>query len=136
MPARPQLEPGATIACVAPGLLPALDRSCAPAPGRSRRTDIVRLTGGPPRRSSAGTAQERAAELEVAFGDPAVDAVIRLRGGYGSGQLLPLLDLERIAAGGKPLIGMSDITHLLVPLAAAGASCVWGPMLVTHGTAS
>ena len=34
-------------------------------------------------------------------------------------RMLPLLDLERTAAGGKPLIGMSDITHLLVPLAAA-----------------
>ena len=58
----------------------------------------------------AGTAEERAAELEPAFADPGVGAVMCLRGGYGSGQLLPLLDLERIAASGKALIGMSDIT--------------------------
>ena len=68
----------------------------------------------------AGSAEERARELEDAFADPAVDAVMCVRGGYGSGQLLPLIDLERIAAAGKPLIGMSDITHLQVPLAAAG----------------
>ena len=68
----------------------------------------------------AGSAEERARELEDAFADPKVDAVMCVRGGYGCGQLLPLIDLERIAAGGKPLIGMSDITHLLVPLAAAG----------------
>jgi muramoyltetrapeptide carboxypeptidase len=84
----------------------------------------------------AGSAEERARELESAFADPAVDAVMCVRGGYGSGQLLPLLDLERIAATGKPLIGMSDITHLLVPLAAAGGACLWGPMLLKHGRAS
>ena len=137
MPARPQLEPGATIACVAPAS-PAFDRELVSAGLRALEAHGYRPLLQADRRDGhlAGTAQERAAELEAAFGDPAVDAVICLRGGYGSGQLLPLLDLERIAAGGKPLIGMSDITHLLVPLAAAGASCVWGPMLVTHATAS
>ena len=84
----------------------------------------------------AGSAAERARELEEAFSDPTVDAVMCVRGGYGSGQLLPLVDLEPIAASGKPLIGMSDITHLLVPLAAAGAPCLWGPMLLKQGSAS
>ena len=84
----------------------------------------------------AGSAEERARELESAFADPAVDAVMCVRGGCGSGQVLPLIDLKRIAAAGKPLIGMSDITHLQVPLAAAGAPCLWGPMLVKHGRAS
>jgi muramoyltetrapeptide carboxypeptidase len=137
VPARPQLEPGATIACVAPAS-PAFDRELVSAGLRALEAHGYRPLLQADRRDGhlAGSVQERAAELEAAFADPAVDAVICLRGGYGSGQLLPLLDIERIAAGGKPLIGMSDITHLLVPLAAAGASCVWGPMLVTHATAS
>jgi muramoyltetrapeptide carboxypeptidase len=137
VPARPQLEPGATIACVAPAS-PAFDRRLVSAGLRALEAHGYRPLLQADRRDGhlAGSAQERAAELEAAFADPAVDAVICLRGGYGSGQLLPLLDLERIAAAGKPLIGMSDITHLLVPLEAAGALCVWGPMLVTHATAS
>ena len=137
MPARPQLETGATIACVAPAS-PAFDRSLVSAGLAALEAHGYRPLSPADRRDGhlAGSAEERATELEAAFADQAVDAVMCVRGGYGSGQLLPLIDLERIAASGKPLIGMSDITHLLVPLSAAGSSCLWGPMLVTHGRAS
>jgi muramoyltetrapeptide carboxypeptidase len=137
VPSRPQLLSGATIACVAPAS-PAFDRSLVSAGLRALERQGYRPVIQAERRDGhlAGSAHERAAELEAAFADPFVDAVMCVRGGYGSGQLLPLLDLERIAAGRKPLIGMSDITHLHVPLAAAGASCLSGPMLVAHGVAS
>ena len=137
MQARPKLSSGATIACVAPAS-PAFDRSLVSAGLRALEAHGYRTLIGTDRRDGhlAGSAAERAAELEAAVADPDVDAVICLRGGYGSGQLLPLLDLERIAAAAKPLIGMSDITHLHVPLAAAGAPCLWGPNLVTLGAAS
>jgi muramoyltetrapeptide carboxypeptidase len=136
VPSRPALGSGATIACVAPAS-PAFDRSLVGAGIAALEAQGYRPLIYAERRDGhlAGSAGERAAEFEAAFADPAVDAVMCVRGGYGSGQLLPLLDLERIAAAGKPLIGMSDITHLHVPLAAAGASCVWGPMLVRHGAA-
>jgi muramoyltetrapeptide carboxypeptidase len=137
VPSRPALSSGATIACVAPAS-PAFDRSLVSAGLRALEAQGYRPVIQAERRDGhlAGSAEERAAELEAAFADPAVDAVMCVRGGYGSGQLLPLLDLDRIAAAGKPLIGMSDITHLHVPLAAVAASCVWGPMLVRHGAAS
>jgi muramoyltetrapeptide carboxypeptidase len=134
---RPRVSTGATIACVAPAS-PVFDQSLVRAGLAALEAHGYRPLPPADRHDGhlAGSAEERAAELEAAFGDPAVDAVMCLRGGYGSGQLLPLLDLERLAASGKPLIGMSDITHLQVPLAAAGASCVWGPMLLKHGTAT
>jgi muramoyltetrapeptide carboxypeptidase len=137
LPSRPKVSSGATIACVAPAS-PAFDRSLVDAGLAALAARGYCPVAPADRRDGhlAGTAEERAAELEAAFTDPAADAVMCVRGGYGSGQVLPLLDLELIAASGKPLIGMSDITHLLVPLAAAGASCLWGPMLVTHATAS
>jgi muramoyltetrapeptide carboxypeptidase len=136
VPTRPKLGTGATIACVAPAS-PAFDRSLVDAGLAALEAHGYRVLVPADRRDGhlAGSAAERAGELEGAFADSAVDAVMCVRGGYGSGQLLPLLDLERLAASGKPLIGMSDITHLHVPLAAAGAACLWGPMLVKQGSA-
>lgn len=61
----------------------------------------------------AGTDEERAADLNAAFRDPSIDAVWCIRGGYGSGRLLPLLDWEAIRRNPKPLLGFSDITALL-----------------------
>jgi muramoyltetrapeptide carboxypeptidase len=64
----------------------------------------------------AGTDQERADDLHAAFADPEVDAVLALRGGYGSIRLLPLLDYAAIRAAQKPFIGYSDNTALHLAL--------------------
>jgi muramoyltetrapeptide carboxypeptidase len=61
----------------------------------------------------AGSADSRAAAIRRALQDPSVAALIAVRGGYGSAQLLPLLDSEEIRKAGKPVIGYSDITALL-----------------------
>jgi muramoyltetrapeptide carboxypeptidase len=61
----------------------------------------------------AGTDEERAADLNAAFRDRSVDAIWCIRGGYGSGRLLPLLDWDAIRKNPKPLLGYSDITALL-----------------------
>lgn len=136
MASRPVLRPGATIACVTPAS-PAFDSAQVSAGLAALAAQGFRPIAPVDRRDGhlAGSAEERAGELEAAFAEPAVDAVMCVRGGYGSGQLLPLLDLERIAATGKPLIGTSDITHLQVPLTAAGGACLWGPMLLKQGRA-
>lgn len=60
----------------------------------------------------AGTAEERVGDLHAAFADPAIDGVICTRGGWGSAELLPLLDRELIGANPKPFIGYSDHTSL------------------------
>jgi muramoyltetrapeptide carboxypeptidase len=64
----------------------------------------------------AGTDRERADDLHAAFSDPEVDAVLALRGGYGSIRLLPLLDFAAIRAAKKPFIGYSDNTALHLAL--------------------
>ena len=64
----------------------------------------------------AGTDQERADDLQAAFADPEVDAVLALRGGYGSIRLLPMLDYAAIRAARKPFIGYSDNTALHLAL--------------------
>lgn len=60
----------------------------------------------------AGTDAERAGDINTAFADPEVRAVIALRGGSGAARLLPLLDYEAIRANPKALLGYSDITAL------------------------
>jgi muramoyltetrapeptide carboxypeptidase len=76
----------------------------------------------------AGTAEQRAADLHWAFSNPDVDVVMQIRGGYGSGQVIPLLDFDLIAAHPKPFVGMSDITLLHLALGRlAGLVTVWGP---------
>lgn len=82
----------------------------------------------------AGTPEERAADLHWAFGDPDVDVVMEIRGGYGCGQVVPLLDFELIAAHPKPFVGMSDITLLHLALGRhAGLVTLWGPNCVQLG---
>lgn len=60
----------------------------------------------------AGTDTERAADINAAFADEGIRAVIALRGGSGAARLLPLLDYAAIRANPKPLLGYSDITAL------------------------
>ncbi|WP_367394253.1 LD-carboxypeptidase [Pseudomonas sp. X4] len=60
----------------------------------------------------AGPDRQRLQDLHDAFADPGIDAILCMRGGYGSMRLLDQLDFELIRRNPKPLIGYSDITAL------------------------
>jgi muramoyltetrapeptide carboxypeptidase len=60
----------------------------------------------------AGTDRERASDLMSMFSDRKVDAIICVRGGYGTARLLPFLDYATIRQNPKIFIGYSDITSL------------------------
>ncbi|WP_459207620.1 S66 peptidase family protein [Pseudomonas sp. MLB6B] len=60
----------------------------------------------------AGSDAQRLQDLHDAFADPSIDAILCMRGGYGSMRLLDGLDFELIRRHPKPLIGYSDITAL------------------------
>lgn len=78
----------------------------------------------------AGPAELRARELETAWCDPTIAAVIAARGGYGSVQLLPLLDARLFRQHAKALIGYSDITTLLTWIVqSCGLTAFHGPMV-------
>jgi len=62
----------------------------------------------------AGKDEDRAADINTFFADPEVQAVLALRGGWGCNRLLPLLDYDVIRKNPKVLMGMSDITGLLL----------------------
>lgn len=60
----------------------------------------------------AGSDERRLADLHGAFAATDVDAIICLRGGYGSMRLLEGLDYGLLRSNPKPLVGYSDITAL------------------------
>lgn len=60
----------------------------------------------------SATIQERAEELNWAFSDPRVKAVIGAVGGVGSAAVLPYLDYDKIRAARKAFLGMSDLTSI------------------------
>lgn len=131
---RPKrLSPGDTLGIIAPASAPPdpknVDRAVAVleklgyqiklAPNVSKRLGFL-----------AGTARERASDLMRMFADKKVDAILCVRGGYGSAQLLPLLDYDLIRAHPKIFVGYSDITSLHCAfLVKAGLISFHGPML-------
>ncbi|MCX4855631.1 S66 peptidase family protein [Streptomyces canus] len=78
----------------------------------------------------AGTDADRAADLQNAWCDPSVDAVLCARGGYGVMRMVELLDWNALrAAGPKVLVGFSDVTALHEAFAARlGLVTLHGPM--------
>ncbi|MFJ3653133.1 LD-carboxypeptidase [Streptomyces nigra] len=78
---------------------------------------------------AAGDA-DRAADLQHAWCDPTVDAVLCARGGYGVQRMVDLLDWDAMAAAGpKVFVGFSDITALHEAFAIRlGLATLHGPM--------
>jgi muramoyltetrapeptide carboxypeptidase len=78
----------------------------------------------------AGPPELRAAAIQKAWRDPAIAGVIGVRGGYGSAQILPLLDRAEARRACKPFIGYSDLTALLTFLTGNCEMVAFhGPML-------
>ncbi|SFX70189.1 LD-carboxypeptidase [Streptomyces atratus] len=136
-PAR--LRPGARIAVVSPS-------GPVPADRLEAGLDVLRGWGLEPVEAPharevhpeldylAGTDEARARDLQEAWCDPAVDAVICARGGYGVHRMVDLVDWGAMrAAGPKVFIGYSDITVLHEAFAQRmGLATLHGPMAGTE----
>jgi muramoyltetrapeptide carboxypeptidase len=81
----------------------------------------------------AGSDARREAELRAAIEDPAIDAIVAVRGGFGAARLLPALDPARLAAQPKLLVGFSDISALHALWARAGLGSIHGSMVAALG---
>ena len=77
----------------------------------------------------SGDATLRAAVLQDAWQDPTVSAIMAIRGGYGSAELLPLLTPDLLRASRKAFVGYSDTTTLLTFHLRHGLVCFHGPMI-------
>jgi muramoyltetrapeptide carboxypeptidase len=126
------ITPGATIGIAAPGgpVDPALlagGRAVWEAAGFRvvHRDDLLAR-----RAYLAGDDDRRVAELSQLIADPAVDAIVCARGGYGLPRILDRLDPRAFRAARKPLVGYSDVTALLLwQRRRAGLVGFHGPML-------
>jgi muramoyltetrapeptide carboxypeptidase len=125
----PRLGPGARVALVAAA-------GPLPAGGVDRAVERVRGLGWEPVPGAgcraregylAGSDASRAADLNAALRDPAVDAVWMLRGGYGTMRLLEAVDWRALAERPKALIGFSDNTALHLGALRAGVVSFHGP---------
>ncbi|GAA3007897.1 S66 peptidase family protein [Streptomyces fulvorobeus] len=135
-PAR--LRPGARVAVVAPsGPVPAERLGAGLDLLRSWELEPVVaphvLDAHPELDYLAGTDEDRARDLQDAWCDPSVAAVLCARGGYGAHRMVDLLDWSAMrAAGPKVFVGYSDITALHEAFAVrTGLSTLHGPMVAT-----
>ncbi|WP_031224452.1 S66 peptidase family protein [Streptomyces roseochromogenus] len=79
----------------------------------------------------AGSDADRAADLQRAWCDPSVAAVLCARGGYGAQRMADLLDWDAMrAAGPKVFVGFSDVTVLHQAFATRlGLVSLYGPVV-------
>ena len=126
----PRLSPGDTVGLVSPASAMGSDDGLDRAEWWIRGMGLVPKFGphaGGRHGYLAGTDEERAADLNAAYADPAVKAVFAVRGGWGGARILPLLDWATIRAHPKLLIGFSDVTALHLAFAArAGFATIHG----------
>ncbi|MFO0573549.1 MAG: LD-carboxypeptidase [Polyangia bacterium] len=81
----------------------------------------------------AGDDARRLGELRAALADPAVDALVAARGGYGAMRLLPGLDVAEVAQARKLLVGFSDLTALHALWQRAGLRSLHASMIAALG---
>ncbi|MGN6751274.1 MAG: S66 family peptidase [Intrasporangium sp.] len=130
----PKAAPGDKVAVLspsfaAPGLAPAVHEQ---AMGR-----LAALTGlvpveYPTTRRLGVSARERAADLNDAFADPAVRAVLATIGGEDQITVVPHLDPRLVQADPKPFLGYSDNTNLLSWLWTQGVAGFHGGSTQVH----
>lgn len=131
----PALKPGATLAVVSPASTPKAELvqagiECLHSLGYRTRLYPHALDRGP--LYYAGTAVQRAGDLMAAFADPDIDGILCTRGGWGSAELLPLLDAGVVRANPKVFVGYSDHTSLHVWLAReANLVSFYAPMVAS-----
>ncbi len=75
----------------------------------------------------AGTDAGRLEDVNEAFRDPEVRAIVTTRGGAGAYRIADQIDVDAVRADPKPVVGFSDITYLhLSLLARCGVGGVHG----------
>jgi muramoyltetrapeptide carboxypeptidase LdcA involved in peptidoglycan recycling len=121
----PKVSPGDRVAVLspafaAPAVAPAVHEQAL---GRIRDVLGLEPVEYPTTRRLDAVPEDRAADVNAAFGDPSIRAVLATIGGDDQITVIPHLDANLVRADPKPFLGYSDNTNLL--------SWLW-----THGVAS
>ena len=127
-------RPGDQVAVLSPSFAaPAV----APAVHEQALERLGRLTGlvpveYPTTRKLDATPRERADDLNAAFGDPGIRAVMAVIGGEDQITVVPHLDASTIGQDPKPFLGYSDNTNLLNWLWTNGVAGFYGGSTQVH----
>jgi muramoyltetrapeptide carboxypeptidase len=131
-----RLRPGSRVAVVAPAgpvQPPLLTKGVAHLESWGLQVQVGKhvLDRHPTLDYLAGLDSDRAGDLQAAWCDPDVDAVLCVRGGYGCLRMVDLLDWEQMAAAGpKVFLGSSDVTVLHSAMAEhLDVVTLFGPMI-------
>lgn len=113
----------------APGVAPAIHEQAL-----TRLTEVTGLVPVeyPTTRKVGATPQERAADLNAAFGDPDIRAVLATIGGEDQITVISHLDADLLRADPKPFLGYSDNTNLLNWLWTNGVAAFHGGSTQVH----
>ena len=132
-PPLARLAAGATIAVIAPAGPTTAERLPRVAPWIEARGWRAQIGPGCHHHEGylAGLDDARLADLHAALASPEVAAIWCLRGGYGSGRLLPRIDRALVRQARKLLIGYSDITALHALWQLEGLPSLHAPMLTS-----
>ena len=130
----PKAVPGDKVAVLspsfaAPGVAPAIHEQAL-----TRLTEVTGLVPVeyPTTRKVGATPQERAADLNAAFGDPEIRAVLATIGGEDQITVISHLDADLVRADPKPFLGYSDNTNLLNWLWTNGVAAFHGGSTQVH----
>ena len=121
-------QPGDRVAVLspsfaAPGVAPAIHEQ-----GVRRLGEVTGLVPVeyPTTRRVGSSPAARAADLNAAFADPQIRAVVATTGGDDEITVVPLLDTELVRADPKPFLGYSDNTNILCWLWSQGVAGFYG----------
>jgi len=124
----PKAAPGDRVAVVSAGFAaPAV----APEIHEQAMRRLTEVTGlvpveYPTTRRLDARPEDRAADLNAAFGDPEIRAVLATIGGDDQITVIPHLDADLVRADPKPFLGYSDNTNLLCWLRSQGVAAFHG----------
>lgn len=133
--ARPRkAAPGDRVAVLSPSFAAP---GFAPEVHEQAMTRLAAITGlvpveYPTTRRLGASAQDRAADLNSAFADPEIRAVLATIGGEDQITVVPLLDPELVRADPKPFLGYSDNTNILNWLWTHGVAGFYGGSTQVH----
>uniref|UniRef100_UPI00262060E6 LD-carboxypeptidase n=1 Tax=Microbacterium sp. TaxID=51671 RepID=UPI00262060E6 len=134
MPALPKLAPGDRVAVLSPAFAaPAV----APALHEQALRRLTELTGLIPveystTRQLDASPEARAADVNAAFADPNIRAILATIGGDDQITVVPHLDAALAQADPKPFIGYSDNTNILNWLWGLGIAGFYGGSTAVH----
>ena len=127
-------RPGDKVAVVSPSFAAP---GVAPAVHEQALRRLIEVTGlvpveYPTTRRVGSSPQDRAADLNAAFADPEVRAILATIGGEDQITVVPHLDPELVRADPKPFLGYSDNTNILSWLWTQGVAGFYGGSTQVH----